>query len=386
MIVHVNTQGARILREGRHLLVKKEADIYHTLFPHRLEQLLIYGNVSLTPSALKLLFRENIDTVFLRQDGRFVGRLAVDEGKNVLLRKAQFRLSDDDPFCLRASRAMVSGKLANMVVLLQRIKRSRDSREAGKAAVQVKEILDQLPKADNLESLRGLEGRAAVCYFAGFRAGLDRDFGFRKRVRRPPTDPVNSVLSLLYTLLLNRIIAAVRVAGLDPYPGVFHALDYGRFSLPLDLIEEFRTPVADTLTLSLFNLGVLKEKDFFTLQVEETLDLPQEEEDAIDRACADPLGRMGMPEESEDVSDLEGDQFVEREEEPQTPTGKPPVRLYPEAFRRLLTAFEKKLQTEFYHPVACRRMTYAETTIFQARQYRRLVEGEIAEYTPFLLR
>ena len=98
MIVYVTTQGARIVREGRHLLVKKENDTYHTLFIYKLEQLIIMGNVNITPQALKLLLREGIDTVFLRVDGRYVGRLGGGEQKNVFLRKRQFILSDDAGF------------------------------------------------------------------------------------------------------------------------------------------------------------------------------------------------------------------------------------------------------------------------------------------------
>jgi CRISPR-associated protein Cas1 len=286
---------------------------------------------------------------------------------------------------LKAAKAIVAGKMANMIVFLQRIGRSKKSSDAKKAVNEVKNLLAAVAGAASLESLRGLEGRAAACYFSGLRGGLEKDLGFRKRVRRPPTDPVNSVLSLLYTFLLNRVFAAVRITGLDPYPGVLHTLDYGRCSLPLDLIEEFRTPVADTLTVSLFNLGVLQEKDFYQYEPP-SFDLPEPEKSAIDQACADPLGRMGLPEETEEITDLSGEQFPGNEEGLEEKTGKAAIRLFPEAFRKLLIAFEKKLQTEFFQPQAEKRMTYAEALVFQARQYRRLVEGEISVYSPFLLR
>lgn len=385
MIVYVTRQGSRIIREGRHLLVKHEEDICHTLFIHKLDQLVICGNVTLTPPALWLLMRENIDTIFLRLDGRYKGRLAVAEPKNVLLRRRQFALSDDAAFCLAAARKMVQGKLLNMSTVLQRIKRTRQGNGAENAVHGVRRMLDRMSTVDNLETLRGLEGQASACYFAGLRFGLDEDFGFHRRVRRPPTDPVNSVLSLLYTFLINRMAAAVRLAGLDPYPGVLHALDYGRQALPLDLVEEFRAPLADTVALALFNLRVLQQKDFYVHQPPE-LPLPARVTDDLDAVARDPLGKMSDLEDEAEVFDLPDQQLDPPADEVEGRQGKCAVRLHPEAFKKVVAAFEKKMQTEFHHPVAERRLTYAESLVFQARQFRRLVEGEAAEYHPLLLR
>lgn len=385
MIVYVTVQGSRVVREGRHLLVKRDEDIHHTLFPHKLEQLVLCGNVTLTPSALSLLLREGIDTVFLRSDGRYKGRLATPEPKNVFLRRRQFQLCDDRDFCLRVARSIVSGKLCNMATVLQRIKRSRRRDAAGHAADAVRETLARVPEAPCVQTLMGIEGAASAAYFEGLRYGLDNDFGFRKRVRRPPTDPVNAVLSLLYTLLINRAYAAVRLAGLDPYPGVLHALDYGRQALPLDLVEEFRAPLADTLTLALFNLKALDGDDFTRHEPKPALPLPPREETPLDVACRDPLGDVSDMEDSEELFDLPA-QPVEREDEFAGRREAGGVRLQPAAFKKVIAAFEKKMLTEFHHPLAGRRMTWSEAMVFQARQYRRLIEGEAAEYRPLLLR
>lgn len=384
MTVYVTTQGAHIIREGRHLLVKKGGDTYHTLFIYKLEQLIIVGNVVITPQAMKLLLRENIDTVFLRFDGRYVGRLAGGEQKNVFLRKRQFLLSDDAPFRLGVARSIVAGKMANMATVLQRIQRTRKTGKAGDAADTIRRMLRGLPEAETVESLRGMEGSASATYFGGLRFGLDRDLGFTRRVRRPPTDPVNSVLSLLYTFIINRAYAAIRIAGLDPYPGMLHSLEYGRHSLPLDLVEEFRSILADTLTLSLFNLGVLKENDFYCLEpvTEPEVD---DTDDRIASACRDELGRMGVVQE-EDVFDLPPQQMETVEAEAEGGAGRLPVRLHPPAFGRVIAAFEKKIATEFFHPLAEKRMTYGEAMVFQARQLRRVIEGEAREYRPLLLK
>ena len=274
MIAYIKTQGARIVKEGRHLRVRKGDGIYNTLFTYKLDQLLLFGNIEITHSAMIQLMRNNIDTVFLTKNGRYLGRLSSPESKNVFLHKKQYNMLDDNDFGLRMTKAIVAGKLANMATLLMRIKRSRKVMEAGQNASKIQELMPKLSAADSIDSARGYEGRGSALFFEGFRFGFVEDTGFRKRVRRPPTDPVNSVLSLVYTFLMNRVYSAVRVAGLDPYPGFLHTIDYGRYSLVLDLMEEFRTIIADTLTLSLFNLKILQTNDF---EREEPVNLSEKE-------------------------------------------------------------------------------------------------------------
>jgi len=379
MIAYVSTQGARIIREGKHLLVKKDGDTYNTLFTYRLEQLVVMGNISITPQAFKLLMGNNIDTVFLTLSGRYLGRLALAEPKNVHLRKKQFLLSDDQEFSLRMAKSFVSGKLRNMATLLGRIKRARGHGDAKNRSREVRRIADRVDQAENLEQLRGMEGAGSARYFSSLGLGLTRDFGFRKRVRRPPTDPVNAVLSLLYTFLINRVYAAIRQAGLDPYPGCLHTLEYGRHSLALDLVEEFRPILSDSLMLSLFNLGVLKEEDFTRPTPEEE---PDEGGDALEAASRDPLGRIDHMDDS-GMSDLPGEQTAGPQD--RVCEGNLPVRLTPEALKRVIHAFEKRLQADFFHPRAEKRLTHAQALLFQARQYRRAVE-EGAGYEPLLLK
>ncbi len=386
MIVYIRTQGARILREGRHLIVRTpDSTATRTLFTYRLSQVVVVGNVTITPQALKLLLREAIDTVFLRTDGRYVGRLEVPEPKNVFLRKRQFALLDDKDFCLKMAKSFVAGKAANMATVLQRIQRTRKEPKAGDAAAEIRRTVTRIDAAESVETVRGLEGFAAARYFPAFALGLDKDLGFRRRVRRPPTDPVNSVLSLLYTFLINRANAAVRLAGLDPYPGFLHSLEYGRYSLPLDLVEEFRAILADTLTLSLFNLGVLKESDFFTIQPPEQPREEGNEMGCIEDVCNDRIGQMTLPED-EEMFDLPEQRLEESPEAEESRGGKPAVRLHPPAFARVVQAFEKKIATEFYYPAAEKRLTYADAMVYQARQLRRVLEGEAADYQPLLLK
>ncbi len=384
MIVYVRTQGAKVVKEGRHLLVKKDGTVFNTLFTYKLKQLVLLGNVEITHRALVQLAREEVDVVFLSLDGRYLSRLAGAEARNVFLRRKQFLLAEDNTFGLDFARRVVAGKLANMATLLWRIKRSRGEKQAGVKAGMIQELAEPLKGAGNMEAIRGYEGRGSAVFFEGLRYGFTRDWGFRKRVRRPPTDPVNAVLSLLYTFLMNRVYAAVRLASLDPYVGFLHSFDYGRHSLVLDLMEEFRTIVADSLTLSLFNMKILGEADF---RLDPTSKEGEAEGTAAEAAdvTRDPLGRIGGPEESE-VFDLP-EQAVESETAAmRLSDGRHPVKLEPEAFKRVIEAFERKMTTRFHHPLAERQMTYQEAVVFQAAHFRQVVEGEAAFYQPLLLR
>ena len=387
MIVYVTTQGAKILKEGRHLLIKKDGATHQTLFTYKLQQLIICGRVELTQPALAFLLREQIDTVFLRFDGRYLGRLSSAESKNMFLRKKQFSLLDDQSFCLRVARQLLRGKFLNMITILQRIGRTRKNRAVAPCIQQIRNSLHNLSAAASIGVLMGYEGSATAAYFSGFRMGLDHDFGFVRRIRRPPTDPVNSVLSLLYTMLINRVYAAIRIAGLDPYPGVLHSSDYGRQALPLDLVEEFRAILADTLTLSLFNLRTLQPADFEKIEPEPVRQ-PEAETDTpesnLTAVLNDPLGRMNSC-DAESIFDIPSQQTL-NPVEAESNGNKLSIKLTPTAFRQVLTAFERKLAKEFFHPLAERRISYAEALVFQARQYRRVVEGEITEYQPLLLK
>lgn len=385
MVVYIKTQGARLLKEGRHILVKKGDDTHHTLFTYKLKQIVLFGNVEITHRALAQIMRYGIDTVFLTQKGRYLGRIASAESRNVFLHKRQYALLDAPAFGLQMARSIVAGKMTNMATLLMRIRRSRGADIAGKKARDIQDLTPLLEKAENINSVRGYEGRASALYFEAFASGFIEKQGFTRRIRRPPTDPVNSVLSLLYTFLMNRVYAAVRVAGLDPYPGFLHSIDYGRYSLVLDLMEEFRTIIADTLTLSLFNLKILQKDDFLEERLKEnatdsegldTLPLPD--------VSADPIGRISFNMEDSTTFDIPEQRMGETIEA--RPSSKYPVRLRPEAFKRVIEAFEKKLTTEFYYPPAEKTLTYADALIYQAGHYRKVIEGEAKVYLPVLLK
>jgi len=384
MILYVRTQGSRIVKEGQHLLVKKELDTYHTLFVHKLRQLVLFGNVAMSPSARRTLLRQGVDTVFLTADGRYLGRFELPEAKNIFLRRKQFERIGDADFGLRFCRQVVAGKLTNAMTMLMRINRTKTSKEPGERAKDIRNLVDQVKTANNLDTLRGYEGRGAALYFGALRHGFSLDMGFRRRVRRPPTDPVNAVLSLLYTFLLNRVYAAVRIAHLDPYLGYLHTLDYGRHSLVMDLMEEFRVIIADTLTLALFNLKILEADDFEPAANEEAPAGTEDEEN--DSAVLGDFYSLAEPPDNAELFDVPPQRMEDAVSVQEDGRGKPGLFLKSEPFKKVIANFERKLTTEFFYEPHNRKITYEEAIVAQAGQYRRLIEGEIHEYQPLLLK
>ena len=388
MHIYIQTQGARLVREGRHLLVKKGEDTYHTLFVEKLRQVVLFGNVEITPPARAQLLRHGVDTIFCTRDGRYLGRFATPEPKNVMLRKRQFTLLDDQTFGLDLCRQIVTGKLLNMITLLMRINRTRKRDEPRRAAKEIRALLDSLAAAESVDSVRGYEGRGSAIYFGAFRWGLQQDHGFCRRVRRPPTDPVNAVLSLLYTFLFNRVYAAIRQANLDPHPAFLHVPDYGRHSLVMDLMEEFRVIIVDTLTLSLFNLKILQQEDFRLEYPPPVVAQSGAGMKPVVDITADPYGHMAdldCREHFDLPSQRMGENAVQ-DLEMELGGGKPAVKLNADAFRRVVENFERKMTTEFHYPPEERKITYGDALVSQAGMYRKVIEGSLRLYQPLLLK
>ncbi len=387
MRIYITTQGAKIVKEGDVLKVKKDGDTHHTLFVHKLDQLLIFGNISLTAPALHVLFRNSIDTIFFTRNGRYLGRLATPESKNVFLRKRQFKLLEDKEFALRMARQIIKAKMLSMSTLLMRIKRTKKQVICHNKAKEIRDLLQNLDHAASIDSLRGYEGRASAIYFSALKYGLIKDFGFSRRVRRPPTDPVNAVLSLLYTMLFNRVYSAIRSANLDPYPAFLHVCDYGRHALVMDLMEEFRVIIADTLTLSLFNLKILQDGDFDIKSPQAQENENSEKETPVQQdVTKDPLGLISSTEDH-NMFDLPPQRMSDTGlDTAQDNTGKLPVSLKPPAFKRVLENFEKKLTTKFFYEPLQQQITYEDALYAQAMRYRKVIEGDSTLYEPLILK
>ncbi|BDI31519.1 CRISPR-associated endonuclease Cas1 [Capsulimonas corticalis] len=260
--LYVREQGAGIRRSGQRLIVYKGQQALQTTRLRDLERLVLFGNVDLTASACASLLEMGVETVLLSYGGKFRGRLTPPDAKNVFLRQTQFRRYEDMEFRLRIARAIVAGKVRNARSVLQQYVWNHPAPSLTAAIDRLQATRERIGRHASLDALLGAEGEAASVYFAAFGTMLRTGFAFTTRTRRPPRDPVNAVLSFAYTLLSTEMAGALASQGLDPHVGILHDLDYGRPSLALDLLEEFRQPVADRLALSLFNRGVLANGHF----------------------------------------------------------------------------------------------------------------------------
>lgn len=269
-------QGSRLGREGRRLVVTKDDVILARVALIQVSQVIIFGNVQITTPALRLCLDEGIEVVLLSQYGEFYGRLVGAVSGNGPLRVAQIVRSRDPNYSLHMAQRMVQGKVHNMKVFLQRYARRLESSEIRDAANSIDEMLARVPRTTAINSLMGVEGQATALYFGVWRALLKPPWTFEKRIRRPPTDPVNVLLSLGYTLLVQNMLGAVLTAGLDPYVGFLHQLGYNRPSLALDLVEEFRPIVVDSVVLRCLNNEILNESHFVPGEEEQPIVLTQD--------------------------------------------------------------------------------------------------------------
>ncbi len=263
-------QGSRLTKRGRRLIVTKEKTVLAQVALVQVSQVLVFGNVSITTPALQLLLRERIEVVLLSRTGKFYGRLIGEQNGNGALRVAQLQRSQDPDFALETAQQFVSGKLNNLRVLLQRYARRAASTSTNRweaapltqAVDGIGAMLRRVDSCQTLNSLSGVEGRGTAVYFRVWKDLLKSPWRFEKRLRRPPPDPVNVLLSFGYTLLMQNIWGAVLTAGLDPYVGFLHQLSYNRPSLPLDLVEEFRPVIVDSVVLRCLNNGILTPEHF----------------------------------------------------------------------------------------------------------------------------
>ena len=262
-------QGSKLGREGRRLVITKDGETVARVAVIQISQVIVFGNIQITTPALRLLLDEGVEVTLLSQHGQFYGRLVGAEGGNGSLRVGQVLCSRDEVFALRTAQEMVAGKITNMKVFLQRYARRRESSTLEEAAAGVGRLLERVPRTTAINSLMGVEGQATAIYFGVWKDLLKPPWRFTQRLRRPPPDPVNVLLSFGYTLLQQNVLGAVLAAGLDPYVGFLHQLSYNRPSLALDLVEEFRPLIADSVALRCLNNEIVTPDDFAAGEEEE---------------------------------------------------------------------------------------------------------------------
>lgn len=303
---------------------------------HAVRQVVIVGNVQVSTQALETLVQNEIPIAYVTGHGRFIGMFSPPPAKNVSLREAQFKRFDLPAERLLLSKAVVRAKIANQRTFLMRNLRGDGERGSDEPAARgMAELLQRLDDANSLETVLGLEGQGAALYFGEFSRFLKapvagRGFDFNSRNRRPPRDPVNALLSFAYAMLAKDCFSTVCAVGFDPYKGFFHVGRHGKPSLALDLMEEFRSVIADSVVITLINDDMLTRDDFVIWK---------------------------------DACQL-------------TETGR----------RTFFQAYEMRKAAAVTHPVYGYRMSYSRMLEVQARMLAAYVRGSVPAYSGFVVR
>jgi CRISPR-associated protein Cas1 len=266
-VIYIQTQNAWVHKDNENLVLKVGDELKARVPIHKLQGLVCFGQVSISPYLMAHCAENGVTITYLNQFGKFLARVEGPVSGNVLLRRTQHLTGADRDRSVAIARTMLIGKIYNQRAVLRRYLRDYGDQSDAQAELAVAEkrlsrCLEQLNDCQSIDMLMGREGEAAQVYFGVFQHLIRQpDFQFDARRRRPPTDPVNALLSFCYTLLTHDCRSALETTGLDPASGFLHQLRSGRPSLALDLAEEFR-PMIDRFVLSLINKRQLSVKDF----------------------------------------------------------------------------------------------------------------------------
>ena len=276
--LYVTTQGSYLAREAEAVVIKQDGEARLRVPIHTLGGVVCFGQVSCSPPLLGLCAERDVAVSFLTEHGRFLARVVGSTHGNVLLRRAQYRIADNEGLRASIAQAMVVGKVSNCRIVLLRAARERppgpEATELDGAARRLAMILSGLESPRPLDEIRGIEGEAAQVYFSCFDHLITvakEEFFFRGRSRRPPIDNVNALLSFVYTLLVHDCVGALETVGLDPAVGYLHVDRPGRPGLALDLMEEFRSFLADRLVVSLINRRQVNASGFYKTESDAVL-------------------------------------------------------------------------------------------------------------------
>lgn len=344
-VLYLQEPGSQVGKRSEHLIVRKDGEEIQRIPIAAIRQVVVFGNVQVSTQALECLANLEVSVVYLTSYGRFVAALMPAPTKNVRLRGNQFQLFGDPQKALALAKATVRAKISNQRTLLMRSLRTRALDELSgnenprgsdePAAQEMAELVNRLDRICDPAVLLGTEGQAAALYFSQFGRMLKgfapgREFDFKARNRRPPRDPVNSLLSFAYAMLLKDCFSALCTVGFDPYFGFYHASRHGKPSLALDLMEEFRAIIADSVVLTLINNGMLTSRDFLVWR----------------DAC----------------------------------------QLTEDGRRCFFRVYEQRKATVVTHPVFGYKMAYGRMLEVQARMLAAYVRGDIPQYVGFTVR
>lgn len=259
--LYISEQGSLLRSKGERIRVDLPDKSTFSIGYERINNVVIFGRVGMTTPVMQQLVRQGIDLTLLSQTGGYFGRLEGLNSGNPFLRAAQYQRARSPQIRLSISKVIIEAKISNQRVLAMKYLRRYELHNSP-SVPRLQTLRKKIQDAENIQVLMGFEGISARDYFQTLRAIIGPEWGFEARRRRPPPDPMNSMLSFGYSLLTQEIISAVTTAGLDPYMGYLHHPRIGRPSLALDLVEEFRAPIIDSLVMKLILTKAFTPADF----------------------------------------------------------------------------------------------------------------------------
>ncbi len=331
--LYITRQGSYLHKERETIVVKHDKNKLGQFPALTVANILCFGQVTVSPFLMGYCGEKGIGLSFYTEYGKFLARVQGKQTGNVLLRRTQYRWADNEEKSVSVARLMVAAKIANARSVLMRELRNHGANSLLESTVKhLAASLRRAKSAHTVPEAMGIEGDAANSYFRVFNELLrGSGFAFGGRVRRPPTDPVNALLSFAYTLITHECGSALQGVGLDPYVGFLHQDRPGRLSLALDLLEEFRSSWADRFVLTLINRQQIKLSDF--------------------------------------VSEASG-----------------AVRLTDDARKNLLIAWQERKQVEIMHPYLEEQVSIGLLPHCQAMLLARHIRGDTEYYTPYLVK
>ena len=269
--LYITTPDRYLSLDGENIVIFSDNTEIARIPLHNLEAVVTFGYTGASPKLMGACAKKNIALSFMTEHGKFLARITGEVRGNVTLRKEQYRISDCEERSAAIAKSFITGKIYNSKWVLERAIRDYSLRIDGNKLKLKSQSLSKAIKlvqiCEETEQLRGIEGEAASLYFSVFDDMILQqkdDFFFHARNRRPPLDNVNAMLSFAYSLLANMCASSLEAVGLDPYVGFLHKDRPGRISLALDLMEEFRSVMADRFVLTLINKRIVDNKGFTT--------------------------------------------------------------------------------------------------------------------------
>ena len=263
-VMYINKQGSLLKYSNKNLIVEYQGQKLEKIPLMYINKVLVFGNIQVTSQTLSMLLENGIDLSFFSYKGKLRGGLSSLKSKNIYLRLAHFERFNDKKFRINLIKQVVRAKLSNQLAIIKKYQSNYPLIDLDvKSQINTLEkVIEEIYNRFEVDELMGLEGAGSAAYFKFFSKVVKGDFIFDGRKYYPSPDPVNAMLSLGYVMITNEIASLLEASSFDPFLGFFHGIRYGRQSLPLDLVEEFRQPIIDLFTLKLINKKVFSKDDF----------------------------------------------------------------------------------------------------------------------------